>query len=68
MSKEITKSQKSGWTILFSNVAFMLISIAIFIYGIVMLSRWHTDGGGFVLALGIILFLISNCTKCPSTN
>ena len=59
MSKEITKSQKSGWTILFSNVAFMLISIAIFIYGIVMLSRWHTDGGGFVLALGIILFLIS---------
>lgn len=59
MSKEITKSQKSGWTILFSNAAFMLISIAIFIYGIVMLSRWHTDGGGFVLALGIILFLIS---------
>ncbi|MBK8944585.1 MAG: SPFH domain-containing protein [Ignavibacteriae bacterium] len=49
----------SGWTILFSNIILSLISIVLFIYGIIMLSRWHTDGGGFVLALGIILFLLS---------
>lgn len=59
MSKEITKSEMSGWTILFSNIILSLISIVLFIYGIIMLSRWHTDGGGFVLALGIILFLLS---------
>ncbi|MBK7104906.1 MAG: SPFH domain-containing protein [Ignavibacteriae bacterium] len=59
MSKEITKSEMSGWTVLFSNIILSLISIALFIYGIVMLSRWHTDGGGFVLALGIFLFLLS---------
>ncbi len=59
MSKEITKNQMSGWSILFSNIIFTLISIAIFIGGIVLLSQWDSNSGGYVLALGIILFLIS---------
>lgn len=58
MKKEITKTQFSGWTILFSNIIFALIAIAIFINGIIMLKQ-HYDGGGYLLALGIVLLFIS---------
>lgn len=57
MRKEITKPQRSGWTMLFSNFVFLLIAIAVFVYGIVLLNH-HSGYGGYVLALGI-LFLIS---------
>ena len=58
MKKEITKPQISGWTMLFSNIILLLASIAIFIFGIIMLKQ-RVDGGGFVLALGIILLITS---------
>jgi len=58
MTKEIAKPQKSGWTVLFSNILFLLASIAICVYGIVQLA--HQDGlGGYALALGIILMITS---------
>lgn len=58
MTKEITKPQKSGWTVLFSNILFLLVSVAIIVYGIILLS--HRDGlGGYFLALGIILMITS---------
>ncbi len=56
MKKEITKTQMSGWIILFANIIFLLAAIAIFIYGIVLLKQ-RDGGGGFVLALGILMFL-----------
>lgn len=59
MSKEILKAQKSGWTFLFANIAFMLISIAIFIGGILLANENGSGSGGYVIALGIILFIIS---------
>ena len=58
MTKEITKPQKSGWAVLFSNILFLLVSVAIIVYGIILLS--HRDGfGGYPLALGIILMITS---------
>lgn len=58
MTKEITKPQINGWTVLFSNILFLLLFIIIFIYGIILLS--HRQGaGGYVLALGIILMVTS---------
>lgn len=58
MYKEISKTQFNGWTILFSNILFFLISTAVFIYGITLLSKGLTFGGYF-LAFGIILLLLS---------
>ena len=58
MKKEITKPQISGWTILFSNIILLLAAIAIFIFGIVLLKQ-RVDGGGFILALGIVLLITS---------
>ncbi len=58
MKKEITKPQMSGWTILFSNIVLLLAAIAIFIFGIVLLKE-RVDGGGFILALGIVLLITS---------
>ncbi len=56
MKKEITKSQISGWVVLFANIIFLLFAIAIFIYGIILLK--HRNGsGGYVLALGVILLI-----------
>lgn len=58
MKKEITKSQMNGWVVLFSNIVFLLVAIAIFIMGIILLK--HRDGGGgYFLALGIILLITS---------
>lgn len=56
MKKEITKTQMSGWTMLFFNIVFLLAAIAIFVYGIVLLKQ-REGSGGFVLALGILMFL-----------
>ena len=58
MKKEITKPQMSGWSILFSNIVFLLIAVAIFIYGIILLKQ-HAGSGGYVLALGIVLLVTS---------
>ena len=58
MKKEITKTQMSGWLILFANIILLLASIAIFIYGIVLLKE-REGSGGYFLALGIILLLTS---------
>lgn len=58
MRKEKTKPQMSGWTVLFSNIFFLLIAIAIFIYGIVLLKQ-REGSGGYLLALGIVLLLTS---------
>ena len=58
MKKEITKPQMSGWVVLFSNIVFLLIAVAIFIYGIVLLKQ-REGSGGYVLALGIILLITS---------
>ena len=58
MTKEIAQPQKSGWTVLFLNILFLLASIIIFVYGIVQLA--HQDGlGGYILALGTILMITS---------
>ena len=58
MYKEIIKTQFNGWTILFSNILFFLISTAVFIYGITILTKGFSFGGYF-LGLGIILLLLS---------
>ena len=58
MKKEITNQQKSGWIILFANIILLLVAIAIFIFGIIALKQ-RVDGGGFILALGIILLITS---------
>jgi regulator of protease activity HflC (stomatin/prohibitin superfamily) len=58
MRKEITKPQMSGWAILFSNILFLLIAVAIFIYGIILLKQ-HNGYGGYVLALGILFLILS---------
>ena len=58
MKKEITKTQINGWTVLFANIIFLLAAIAIFIYGIVLLKQ-RDGSGGFILSLGIIMFLTS---------
>jgi regulator of protease activity HflC (stomatin/prohibitin superfamily) len=58
MKKEITKTQMNGWTFLFANIVFLLAAIAIFVYGIVLLKQREASGG-FVLALGILMFLTS---------
>ena len=58
MKKEVATKQFNGWTILFANIILLLGAIAIFISGIVLLN--HRDGGGgYLLALGIVLFLTS---------
>ncbi len=57
MRKEITKSQFNGWTVLFSNILFLVIAIAIFIYGIVLLKQ--KEGSGVILIIFGIVFLIS---------
>ena len=58
MKKEILKSQFNGWAFLLSNIVFLIIAVAIFIYGIVLLKQ--RDGlGAVVFTLGI-LFLISS--------
>lgn len=58
MKKEITNPQKSGWTMLFSNIVFLLFAIAVFVYGIVLLNH-YSGYGGYVLAFGIILLIIA---------
>ena len=58
MKKEITKTQMNGWTVLFANIIFLLAAIAIFIYGIVLLKQ-RDGSGGFILSLGIIMFITS---------
>ena len=58
MKKEITKTQINGWTVLFANIIFLLAAIAIFIYGIVLLKQ-RDGSGGFILSLGIIMFITS---------
>ena len=58
MKKEITNQQKSGWIILFANIILLLVAITIFIFGIIALKQ-RVDGGGFILALGIILLITS---------
>jgi len=58
MRKEITKTQFNGWTVLFSDILFLLISIAIFIYGIVLLNH-RESSGGYLLTLGIICLITS---------
>ena len=58
MKKEITKPQLSGWVVLFSNIVFLFIAVAIFIYGIILLKN-RDGGGGYFLALGIILLVTS---------
>ena len=58
MKKEITKTQMNGWTVLFANIIFILAAIAIFIYGIVLLKQ-RDGSGGFILSLGIIMFITS---------
>jgi regulator of protease activity HflC (stomatin/prohibitin superfamily) len=57
MSKEITKPQKNGWTILFINILFLLFSIAVFIYGLI-LTKAHT-GGVIEIIIGVIFFILS---------
>jgi len=58
MTKEITKPQKNGWSILFINILFLVFSIGLFTWGIFLLS--HRQGfGGYLLAIGIILFVTS---------
>jgi regulator of protease activity HflC (stomatin/prohibitin superfamily) len=57
MSKEITKPQKNGWTILFINILFLLFSIAVFIYGLI-LTKAHT-GGVVEIIIGVIFFILS---------
>ncbi|MCB0729625.1 MAG: SPFH domain-containing protein [Ignavibacteriae bacterium] len=61
MKKEITKPQKSGWSILFSNIFFLLAVIALFIYSIVLLKE-HDGLGGWLLAISIISLLLSILT------
>ena len=61
MKKEITKPQKSGWSILFSNIFFLLAVIALFIYSIVLLKE-HDGLGGWLLAISIISLLLSTLT------
>jgi regulator of protease activity HflC (stomatin/prohibitin superfamily) len=58
MKKEITKPQKSGWSILFSNIVFLLAVIALFIYSVVLLKE-HNGLGGWLLALSIVSLLVS---------
>jgi len=58
MKKEITKTQFSGWTVLFSNIGFLLIAVAIFISGMFMLKQQEASGS-YVLGLGIFLFVLS---------
>lgn len=58
MKKEITKPQMSGWIVLFSNIILLFAAIAIFVFGIIMLKQ-RADGGGFILALGIVLLITS---------
>ncbi|MCB9208264.1 MAG: SPFH domain-containing protein [Ignavibacteriales bacterium] len=61
MKKEITKPQKSGWSILFSNIFFLLAVIALFIYSVVLLKE-HDGLGGWLLAISIISLLLSILT------
>lgn len=58
MKKEVTTKQFNGWTILFANIILLLVAIAIFVYGIVLLKQ-SEGAGGYLLALGILLFLTS---------
>jgi regulator of protease activity HflC (stomatin/prohibitin superfamily) len=61
MKKEITKPQKSGWSILFYNIIFLLAVVALFIYSIVLLKQ-HIGLGGWLLALSIVSLLLSILT------
>jgi regulator of protease activity HflC (stomatin/prohibitin superfamily) len=58
MKKEITKPQMSGWSVLFSNIILLLIAVAIFIYGIVLLNQ-REGFGAIVFTFGILLFVSS---------
>ena len=58
MRKEITKPQISGWMVLFSNILLLIIAVAIFIYGIVLLKQ-REGSGGIVFALGVVLLISS---------
>jgi regulator of protease activity HflC (stomatin/prohibitin superfamily) len=56
MKKEITKPQMSGWSVLISNIILLIIAVAIFIYGIVLLNQ-REGIGAIVFTLGIFLFV-----------
>lgn len=58
MRKEITKTQYSGWTVLFLNLILFLIAVSLFVFGIVLLNK-RVGGGGYFLTLGIILLVTS---------
>ncbi|MCB9249970.1 MAG: SPFH domain-containing protein [Ignavibacteriales bacterium] len=58
MRKEITKPQISGWMVLFSNILLLIIAVAIFIYGIVLLKQ-REGSGAIVFTLGVILLISS---------
>ncbi len=57
MKKEILKPQKNGWSVLFINIIFMLVSIALFVYG-VFLTKAHS-GGVVEIVIGLIFFISS---------
>ncbi|MCF8262263.1 MAG: SPFH domain-containing protein [Melioribacteraceae bacterium] len=59
MAKEILSPQKSGWTVLFFNIFLTLISIAIFIYGVVLTKQWDSYGAGYYIVGGILLLITS---------
>ena len=54
MKKEILKPQFSGWVVLFSNILFLLIVIAIFVFSILLLKE-RVSGSGYLLGLSILL-------------
>ena len=58
MKKENLKPQFGGWAILFSNIFLLLIAIALFVFGIILMNQ-RVSGGGYVFSLGIILMITS---------
>lgn len=58
MKKEILNAQYSGWTVLFTNIVFLLISIALFVFGIILLNQ-RDGSGGYLLAFGILGLITS---------
>ena len=58
MKKENLKPQFSGWAILFSNIFLLLLAIALFVFGIILLKQ-RVSGGGYVFSLGILLLSTS---------
>jgi regulator of protease activity HflC (stomatin/prohibitin superfamily) len=58
MTKEMLKPQLSGWTVLIFNIIFLLVAVALIVFGIILLNN-RQGVGGWLLGLGIISLISS---------